>query len=79
MNALRDVLQESGGNLLIRGILRKVDRDKKLLGLGIDITDIDTTFMGEKNPVALMQSSAISVSSVLCVYVRMGGGVDVSV
>lgn len=49
----RNLLEQRRGNLVVGGILREVDRDEELLGLRIDITDIDTTFVREENPVAL--------------------------
>jgi hypothetical protein len=53
VDALGNVLQESGGNLLVRGVLCEIDGNEELLGLRIDITDINTTLVGEENPVAL--------------------------
>lgn len=53
MDALRDVPQKSGSNLLVGWVLLEVDRNEELLGLGIDIADINTTFMCEENPVTL--------------------------
>ena len=54
VDTLRHLLKESSSNLLVGGVLLEVDRDQKLLGLSIDITDINTTLMGEENPVTLM-------------------------
>ena len=54
VDTLRNLLKESSSNLLVGGVLLEVDRDQKLLGLSIDITDINTTLMGEENPVTLM-------------------------
>ena len=53
MDALGDVLQESGSNLLVRGVLGEIDGDEKLLSLLVDITDIDTTLVSEEDPVTL--------------------------
>jgi hypothetical protein len=53
VDALRDLLEERGGDLLIGRIFRKINGDEELLGLGIDIADVDTTLMGEEDPVAL--------------------------
>lgn len=53
MNALGNLLEKSGGNLLVRGVLGEVDGDQELRGLGVDITDINTTLIGEENPVTL--------------------------
>jgi hypothetical protein len=46
--------------LLIRGIFRKVDWDEDLLGFGIDITNIDTAFVREQNPVTLRRENKVS-------------------
>lgn len=53
VNTLRDLLQESSGNLVVGRVLAEVDGDEQLLGLRIDIADIDTTLVGEEDPVAL--------------------------
>ena len=54
VDTLRNLLEESGSDLLVGRVLLKVDGDQNLLGLSIDITDIDTTLVGEENPVTLM-------------------------
>jgi hypothetical protein len=48
-----DLLQESGSNLLVGGVLLEVDGNEKLLSLLVDIANIDTTLVGEENPIAL--------------------------
>lgn len=53
MYTLGHLLQESGGNLLVGGVFLEVDGDEELLSLLIDITDIDTTLVGEEDPVTL--------------------------
>lgn len=53
VNTLRDFLQERSSNLLIGGVLGKVDGNQELLSLSIDITNINTTLVGEEDPVAL--------------------------
>lgn len=55
VNALWDLLQECGSNLLVGGIFAEVDRDEKLFSLRINITNIDTTLVREQNPVTLEQ------------------------
>jgi hypothetical protein len=54
---LGNLLQESSSDLLVRGIFLEVDRDKKLLSLLVDIANIDTTLVGEKDPVTLKRKS----------------------
>jgi hypothetical protein len=54
---LGNLLQESSSDLLVRGIFLEVDRDEKLLSLLIDIANIDTTLVGEKDPVTLKRKS----------------------
>lgn len=53
VNASRHLLQQSSGNLFVGGEVFEVNGDQELLSLGIDITDVDTTFVSEENPVAL--------------------------
>ena len=53
VDTLGNLLEESGSNLLVGGVLLEVDGDQKLLSLSIDITDIDTTLVGEEDPVTL--------------------------
>jgi hypothetical protein len=48
-----DLLQESGSNLLVGGVLLEVDGNEKLLSLLVDIANIDTTLVGEEDPIAL--------------------------
>ncbi len=57
MNTLRNLLQESGSNLLVGRVLLEVDGDEKLLSLLINITDIDTTLVGEEDPITLKRGS----------------------
>lgn len=53
MDTLGNLLQESGSNLLVGRVLGQVDGDEELLSLLIDITDIDTTLVGEEDPITL--------------------------
>ncbi len=53
MHTLGDLLQKRRGNLLVGGVLLEIDWDQKLLGLCVDIADVDTAFMCEEDPVAL--------------------------
>jgi hypothetical protein len=54
VDALWHLLQERSSNLLVGGVLGEVDRDEELLSLRIDVTNINTTLVGEENPVALL-------------------------
>jgi hypothetical protein len=58
VDALGDLLEQGGGNLVVGGILLEVDGDEELLSLLVDITNIDTTLVGEEDPVALSGGSA---------------------
>ena len=53
MHTLGDLGQELASDLLVGGVLAEVDGDEELLGLLIDITDIDTTLVGEEDPITL--------------------------
>lgn len=59
MKTLGDLLQESSGNLLVGGELGEIHGDEDLLGLLVDITNINTALVGEENPVALISWSVI--------------------
>ena len=61
MDTLRNLLEESGSNLLVRGVLSKVDGDQELLSLGVDIADINTTLVGEKDGITLTCGSNANV------------------
>jgi hypothetical protein len=53
VHTLGDLAQEGGSDLLIGWVLLEVDGNEKLLSLLIDITNIDTTLVGEEDPIAL--------------------------
>ena len=53
VDTLRNLLQESGGDLLVRGELLEVDRNEKLLSLLVNIANINTTLVGEEDPITL--------------------------
>jgi len=57
MDALWHLLQESSSNLSIRWVFGEVYWDEELLSLLVNIADIDTTLVREKNPVALLMRS----------------------
>lgn len=59
VNTLGHLAQESSSDLLVGGVLLEVDGDEKLLSLGVDITNVDTTLVGEKDPVTLMRYISI--------------------
>ena len=58
VHTLGNVLQKGGRNLLIGGVVLQVDGDEELLRFGIDITHVDTTLVGEENPVTLTVSTS---------------------
>jgi hypothetical protein len=53
VDTLGNLLEKSSGNLLVGGVLSEVDGNQELLSLGVNITDINTTLVGEEDPVAL--------------------------
>lgn len=53
VNTGGDLAQQGRGNLLVGGVLLEVDGDQQLLGLSIDITDVNTTLVSEEDPVTL--------------------------
>ena len=60
MDTLGDLLKESSSDLLVGGVLSEVDGDQELLSLSVDITDINTSLVGEENPVALKMYRLVS-------------------
>jgi hypothetical protein len=60
VDALGDLLQESLCDLLVRRILGEIDRDEQLLGLCVDVTDVNTALMGEEDPVTLPRTMLAS-------------------
>lgn len=54
MHTLGNVLEKCCSNFVVGRIFAQVDRNEKLLGLGVDITDINTTLVREQNPVTLV-------------------------
>ena len=53
VDSLWHIGQESRCDLLVRWVLSKVDWDEELLGLLIDVADIDTSLVCEENPITL--------------------------
>ena len=53
MDTLGDLAQQCAGDGLVGWVVLEVDRDEQLLSLLVDITDIDTTLVGEEDPVTL--------------------------
>lgn len=53
VDTLGDLAQESLGDLLVGGVLLEVDGNEQLLSLGVNITDVNTTLVGEEDPVTL--------------------------
>jgi hypothetical protein len=53
VDTLGNLLQKGGSNLLVGRVLLQVDGDEKLLSLLVDITNIDTTLVGEEDPITL--------------------------
>ena len=53
MHTLRDLAQQRLGDFIVGGVVFEVDRDEQLLGLGIDIADVDTALVSEEDPVTL--------------------------
>jgi len=63
VKALGHLLQKSARNLGVRRVFREIDWDENLLRLGVNITDVNTTLVGEENPIALLPSMSAFVSS----------------
>jgi hypothetical protein len=63
VDTLGDLAQQGGSNLLIRGVLLKVDGNEKLLSLLVDITNIYTTFVGKEDPITLSGNVSDQIGS----------------
>lgn len=48
-----DLAEQALGDLLVAGVLLEVDGDQELLSLSVNVTNLDTTLVVEKDPVAL--------------------------
>ena len=59
MDTLGDLAQQGAGDGLVGRVVLEVDGDKKLPSLLINITDIDTTLVGEEDPVTLERSVSV--------------------
>lgn len=51
--------EETLGDLLVAGVLLEIHGDQELLGLCVDIANLDTTLVVEENPVALTLELAL--------------------
>ena len=59
MDTLGDLAQQGAGDGLVGRVVLEVDGDEKLLSLLVNITDIDTTLVGEEDPVTLERSVSV--------------------
>jgi hypothetical protein len=53
VHAAGHLFQEGLCDFLVGGVLGEINRNEQLLGLGIDVADVDAAFVGEVDPVAL--------------------------
>lgn len=56
---LGHLFEERRRNLFVGWVFREVDGNQKLLGLGVDITNINTSFVCEQDPVTLDSESVL--------------------
>lgn len=57
MDALGDLAEECGCDLLVAGVFAEVDGDEDLLSLLVNVTNVYTTLVGEEDPVALVRDT----------------------
>ena len=62
MYALGDLLEKGAGDHLVRGVLAKINGNKELLSLLIDIADINTTLVSEEDPITLSENVSILIA-----------------
>lgn len=60
MNTLWNLLQESRSDFIVRRVFGEVNGDENFLGFCIDITNIDTSFVCEENPITLEQGTSLA-------------------
>jgi hypothetical protein len=65
VHALRYLLQQGRGDLFVGWIVGEVNRDEELLSFSVDITDVDTAFMSEEDPVALLVERSVEVKATM--------------
>lgn len=65
VDTLGHLAEQGLGDLLVGGVVLQVDGDEQLLSLSVDITNIDTTLVGEEDPVTLSYELARSIMSAL--------------
>jgi hypothetical protein len=53
VNALGDFAEKCGSDFLVGGVVLEVDGNQKLLCFSINVTNVDTTLVGEEDPVTL--------------------------
>jgi len=58
VHTLWNLLQESRSNFIVRRIFGEVNGNENLLGFGIDITNIDTSFVCEEDPITLEKGTS---------------------
>jgi hypothetical protein len=63
VDTLGHLAQKGGSNLLIGWVLLEVDGDEELLSLLVDITNVDTTLVGEEDPITLSGSVSDQIGS----------------
>lgn len=63
VDPLGNVLEECCGDFLVAGVLAEVDGNEELLGLGVNIADVDSSFMVEEDPIALERGCQLRVVS----------------
>ena len=52
---LRNFFEESRRDFFVRRVLGEINRNENFLSFGIDITNINSSFVREENPVALKE------------------------
>lgn len=70
MDALGDLAQQGAGDGLVGRVVLEVDGDEKLLSLLIDITNIDTTLVGEEDPITLKRDVSVEIGACSVTGVR---------
>lgn len=79
VDTLGDLVQEGLGDFLVGGVVLQVDGNEQLFSLSVDITNVDTTLVGEEDPVTL---HLLALDNLIPLYKRvtyLTNGVDVDV
>jgi hypothetical protein len=63
VDTLGNLLEQALGNIIVGWVLREVYGNQELLSLSVDIANIDTTLVGEVDPIALQGTRMLATNT----------------